>query len=141
MWHFSCCDYSISRADPRNVATSKISLLRQEWTFFSFSVTTVAKRSFFKMTGFLDLFFWTVKSLFRGMSRKASSCLLKKITKHASLLYLRIFEKVVEKAREKSEAGSILWNCGIAGHSLLKMNVNTDDCKKSPEGFGCSIKR
>ena len=68
----------------------------------------MAKRSFFKMTGFLDLFFWTVKSLFRGMSREASSCLLKKITKHASLLYLCIFEKVVEKAREKSETGSIL---------------------------------
>ena len=68
----------------------------------------MAKRSFFKMTGFLDMFFWTVKSLFRGMSRKASSRLLKKITKHASSLYLCIFEKVVEKAREKSETGSIL---------------------------------
>ena len=127
VWHFSCCDYLVSRADPRNVATSKISLLRQEWTFFSFSVTTVAKRSFFKMTGFLDLFFWTVKSLFRGISRKSSSCLLKKISKHTSLLYLCIFEKVVEKARDKSDTGSILWNCGIADHSLLKMNINMDD--------------
>ena len=102
MSHFSCCDYSISRADPRNVATSKISLLRQEWTSLSFSVTTVAKRSFFKMTGFLDLFFWTVKSLFRGMSRKASWCLLKKITKHATqacstYVYLKKLLRKLEK--------------------------------------------
>ena len=36
------------------------------------------------------------------MSRVASWCLLRKITKHASLLYLCIFEKVYEKAREES---------------------------------------
>ena len=52
---------------------------------------------------------WTVMSLFCSMSRVAGWCMLKKITKHASFLYLCIFENVFNKARETSETGSILW--------------------------------
>ena len=47
-------------------------------------------------------------SLFCSISRAAVWCLLKKITKHASLLYLGIFQKVFEKARERSETKSVL---------------------------------
>ena len=41
---------------PRNFATSKISVLRQEWTFCSFLFTTLAKRPFLNVLGFLDPF-------------------------------------------------------------------------------------
>ena len=59
------------------------------------------------------------------MSRVASWCLLKKITKHASSLYLCIFE-VFEKAEETSETGLFCENCWITDCNLLKVKFNTD---------------
>ena len=66
---------------------------------------------------------WTVKGLFCSISRVAVWCLLKKITKHASLLYLCIFQKVFEKARERSETESILWKLQDYRPSLASSEI------------------
>ena len=51
-WHFSSCDYSISRTSPEILPHLK--KVRREGTFFSFSLITVAKRSFKNVARFLD---------------------------------------------------------------------------------------
>ena len=104
----------------RTLATSKISVLRQKWTFFIFSFTTVAKQSFFYRASLLDPYS-DVMSLFCSMSRVAGWSLLKKITEHASLLYLNFLRKL-EKHLIR---GLFCENCGITDHSLLKVKFNT----------------
>ena len=66
---------------------------------------------------------WTMKGLFCSISRVAVWFLLKKITKHASLLYLCIFQKVFEKARERSETESILWKLWDYRPSLASSEI------------------
>ena len=68
--------------------------------FFIFLFTAVAKRSFFNVAGFLDPSFDCDEFVLKHVK---SSRLVP-----ATLLYLYIFEKVFEKARETSETGSIL---------------------------------
>ena len=46
----------------------------------------------------------------------------KKITKHASLLYLCIFEKILRKLEKHLRRGLICERCEITNHSLLKDN-------------------
>ena len=53
--------------------------------------------------------FSTVTGLFSRLSRVTGWCLLRKVFKQASSLYLCIFKNVFEKARKTSEKGSILW--------------------------------
>ena len=105
--------------------TSTISVLRQEWTFFSFSLTIVAKR-FFSVWQCSWVHLWTVTSFvfFCSMSRVTGWCLLKKITKYASLLYLCIFEKVFENGREDLRRCLFCESCGIIEHSMLTVKLN-----------------
>ena len=62
---------------------------------------------------------WIVRSSFYSMSRLVCWFLLRKITKHSKLFSLCIFEKA-RKVFAKFECES----CGIADHSLLKVNFN-----------------
>lgn len=48
----------------------------------------------------------------------------KKVFKHASLLYLCISEKVLEKAKETSMTSSICDSFGITDCILLKVEIN-----------------
>ena len=63
--------------------------------FFSFSFTSVGKRFFFNVEGFLDPSLDCGKFVC-SISRVVSWCMLKKVTKHASLLYLCSFDKAGE---------------------------------------------
>ena len=76
---------------PRNLSTSKMNFLKQEWTLFSFLFTTVATISFFDVAGFLDSSLGC-DTFFCGMSR-VPWCMTKKITKYPRLFCLYIFEK------------------------------------------------
>ena len=85
---------------------------------------------------------------FVSMSGVPGQCLLKKNNKHASLLYICIFENVFEKARETSEAGlfcegcGIVDGCGIIDHGLRKVKIKTQTLSwKSPEGVDYIIAR
>ena len=69
--------------------------------------------------------FWTVTSLFSSMPRVAGWCLLKKI-KHATSLYLRMFENFFKKASETSETGLFSENSRFIDHSLLKGKFSKD---------------
>ena len=53
-----------------------------------------------------------------------------KITRHANLFYLYIFENGFEKAREKSEMGSFFDSCWITENDLLKVVKFKEICRK-----------
>ena len=70
---------------------------------------------------------WTVTSLFCSMSRVAGWRLLRKITKHASLLYLCIFENFLRKLEKRLWRDLSRESCGIRDHNLLQGRFNTDN--------------
>ena len=106
-WHFSSCDYSISGTN-----TGTFPHLKQAFwgksEYFSVFHLLLLQRDQSPMWQDSWIRLWTVTSLLYSMLR-VGLCLLKKITKHASLPYLCKFQKVFEKAREICKAGSILW--------------------------------
>ena len=107
-WHFSSCDYSIPRANPGTLPHLRTEVWDKSERFLVFHLL-LSQRDLSLMCQGPWIRLWTVTSLFCSISRLAVWCLLKKITKHASLLYLCIFQNVFEKARERSETESILW--------------------------------
>ena len=99
---------------------------------------------------------WTVTSLFCCMPRIANCCLLKRLTKHATSLYLCIFEIIFEKPRETYERGLFCESCGITDHTSLEFKFHTNALSKkliahiqntqiqhthkSVEGINCSVR-
>ena len=104
---FRVSKFSISRTLHRNLAHLK-KTFSDKSEHFSVVHLLLLQRDLPSMWQSFWIRLWTVTSWFCSMSRVASWCLLKKITKHTSLLYLCISGKAFEKARETSETGSIL---------------------------------
>ena len=105
---FRVSEFSISRTLHRNLAHLK-KTFSDKSEHLSVVHLLLLQRDLPSMWQSFWIRLWTVTSWFCSISRVASWCLLKKITKHASLLYLCISGKAFEKARETFETGSILW--------------------------------
>ena len=94
---------------------------------------------------------WTVRSLFCSMSRVVDWCLLRKITKHASLILChasaRLCSAYAYLEKFLIELEKHLWqdllfkSCGVTDQSLLKWNSTQTLCQKSGKGVDRSIKR
>ena len=125
-WHFKLWLLSV-KDGPRNLAISIISFLGQSWIFFNFFYLQLSERDLSSMYQGSWIRLWTVTSLFCSMSRVAGWRLLRKITKHASLLYLCIFENFLRKLEKRLWRDLSRESCGIRDHNLLQGRFNTDN--------------
>ena len=137
-WHFSSCDYSISRKDPGTLRHLKQVFWDKSERFLVYHLL-LSQRYLFSIWQGSWIHFCTVTGLFWSISRVTGCCLLKKINKHARLLYQWIFENDFGKARETSETGLFCESSGIAEPSL-KWNLIQTLSWKSAKGTGCSFK-
>ena len=119
-WHFSSSDCSISSTHKGTWPHLKYKLWDKSECFSAFNCWDLS----WMRQGFW-IRFWIMRSLFCSTSGVAGWCLLKKITRYESLLYLWIFEKAFEKAKETSTQQLFCKSCDITHHSLLKVKFKT----------------
>ena len=110
---------------PRDLATSKISVLRQEHKFLNFLFTTVAKRFFFNAAGFLDLSVDCDEFVF-SISREADWNLLKRLLSMQACSTYAYLKKFLRKLEKHLRRGLLCESCGITDHSLHKVIFNND---------------